>query len=144
MAPVVKLMLVEQAEAGEGSLKSVVCDVEGGSGWGVLREVAVEGDKVLCAAPSCVVAGRWAAVLGPRVGERRWTEGGFELTVAGGRRSNLLSARVRGFPAAAAKRCRVREDFRSDEAGGEVKTETPEVNDGETTGGKEAIAEKRQ
>ena len=35
----------------------MVCDDEGASSWRVLGEVAVEGDKVLCAARRCVVAG---------------------------------------------------------------------------------------
>ena len=30
-----------------------------------------------------VIAGRWGASLDPRVGERRWGDGGFEVAVAG-------------------------------------------------------------
>ena len=66
----------------------MVCDDEGGSGCGVLGGVAVEGDEVLCAVRRCVVAGRWAAGMDPRVGGRRWGDGGLEATVAGGRRPN--------------------------------------------------------
>ena len=68
---------------GAGGLESAVCDDEGGSGWGVLSEAAVEGDEVLCAARRCVVAGRWAAGLDTRVGGRRWGDGGLEVAVAG-------------------------------------------------------------
>ena len=50
----------------------MACDDEGGVGWEVLGEVTVEGDEVLSAARGCVVAGRWAAFLDPRVGGRRW------------------------------------------------------------------------
>ena len=123
---------------GGGGLGSVACDDEGGVGWEVLGEVTVEGDEVLSAARGCVVAGRWAAFLDPRVGGWRWGDGGLEVAVAGGRRQNLLSAGVRGVPAAAAEQCRVRKYIRPDEAGGEVETETPEVDDGETTGGLQA------
>ena len=62
---------------GGGGLGSMVCDGEEGSGWGVLGGFAVEGDEVLCAARRCVVAGRWATGLDPRVGERRWGDGGL-------------------------------------------------------------------
>ena len=71
-----------------GGLGSVVCDDEGGSGWGVFGEVAVEGDEVLCAARRCVIAGRRAAGLDPRAGGRCWGDGGLEVAVAGGRRQN--------------------------------------------------------
>ena len=40
---------------GGGGLGSMVCDDEGGSGWGVLGGVAVECDEVLCAARRCCV-----------------------------------------------------------------------------------------
>ena len=56
----------------------------------------VEGDEVLCAARRCVVAGHWPAGLGPRVGERRWGDGGLEAAVAGGRRLNFSSPREYG------------------------------------------------
>ena len=54
----------------------------------VFSEVAVESDEVLCTARRCVVAGRWAAGLDPRVGRRRWGDGGLEAAVAGGRWPN--------------------------------------------------------
>ena len=57
----------------------MVCDDE----EGVLSEVAFEGDEVLCAARRCVVAGRWAAGLDPRVGGRCLGDGGLEAAVAG-------------------------------------------------------------
>ena len=63
----------------------MVCDDEGASGWGVLGGVAVEGNEVLCAARRCVVAGRRAVGLDPRVGGRRWGDRGLEAAVAGGR-----------------------------------------------------------
>ena len=34
------------------------------------------------------VAGRWEADLEPRVGGRRWGDGGLEAEVAGGRRAS--------------------------------------------------------
>ena len=123
---------------GGGGLESVVCDEEGRSGWGVLDGVAVEGDEMLCAARRCVVAGRWAAGLDPRVYGRRRGDSGLNVAVAGGRRPNPWSAEVRGFPASAADRCRVRQNIRPNEARGEVETETPDVDDEETTGGLEA------
>ena len=61
------------------------------------------------------------------------------MAVAGGRLPKLVVRRT-GVPAAAAERFGVREAIRPDEARGrgEVETETPEVDDGETTGGLEA------
>ena len=56
---------------GGGDLESVVCDGARSSGWGLLGEVAVEGDEALRATRRCVVAGRWAAGLDPGVGGRR-------------------------------------------------------------------------
>ena len=56
-----------EGSGGGGGLGSMVCDDEGGSGWGVLGGVAVEVDGGLCAPRRCVVAGRWAAGLDPRV-----------------------------------------------------------------------------
>ena len=120
-------------------LGSVVCDDGEGSGWRVVDEVAVEGDEVLCTARRCVVAGRWATGLDPRVGDRRWGDVGLEAAAAGDRRPNPQSAGVRGVPAAVAEWFRVREDIRPDEARGEVETETPEVDDGETAGGLQAM-----
>ena len=78
------------AGGGEG-LGSVVCDGEEVSGWGVVEEVAVEGDEVLCTAwlcvaRLCVVAGRWAAGLDPRVCDRRWGDVGLQAAVAEDRR----------------------------------------------------------
>ena len=64
----------------------MVCGDEGGPGWGVLGGVTVESDEVVCAARRCVVAGRCPAGLDPRVGGRRWGDGGLEPAVAGGRR----------------------------------------------------------
>ena len=64
------------------------CDDEGGCDCVVLGGVAVEGDEVLCAVQRCVVAGRWAAGLNPRVGGRRWGDGGLEAAVARIRRPN--------------------------------------------------------
>ena len=68
---------------GGGSLESVVYDDEGGSGWGVPVEVAVEGHELLC------VASRWAAGFEPRVDGRRCGDGGLDVAVAGRRRPNL-------------------------------------------------------
>ena len=67
----------------------MVCYDEGGSGWGVLGGVAVEDDEVLRAARHCVVAGRWAAGLNPRVVGRRWGDRDLEAAVAGGRRPKV-------------------------------------------------------
>ena len=72
---------------GGGGLGSVVCDDEGVR-LEVLGEVEVEGNEVLCAARRCVVAGRWATALDPRVGGRRWGNSGLEAAVAWGRRPN--------------------------------------------------------
>ena len=44
----------------------MVCDDHGGSGCGVLGEVAVESNELLCAARRCVVAG---------LGRPAWTQG---------------------------------------------------------------------
>ena len=54
----------------------------------MVDEVAVEGGEVLCIARRCVVAGRWAAGLDPRVGGRRWGDVDLEAAVAEDRRPN--------------------------------------------------------
>ena len=123
---------------GEEGLGSVVCDDEGGSGWQVVDEFAVEGDKVLCTARRFVVSGHWAAGSDPRVGDRRWGDVGLKAEVAGDLRQNRWSAGVRGAPAVAAEWFWFQENIRPDEVRGEVETETPEVDDGETTGGLQA------
>ena len=66
----------------------MVCDDEGESGWGVLGGVAVHVDALLCAERGCVIAGRWAAGLDPRLSGQRWGDGRLEAAVAGGRRPN--------------------------------------------------------
>ena len=56
------------------------------------------------------------------------------MSVAGDRRPTPQSAQVQGVPASAMERLQVREDIRADEAQVEVERETPEIDDGETTG----------
>ena len=124
--------------SGGGGLGSVVCDDEGRSGSGVLVEIAVEGDEMLCAAQRCVVEGRWVVGLDPRVGGRRWGDGVLEAAVAGGRRLHPYPAAVRRVPAGAAERCRFREDIRPDEAREKIETDVPGVEDGDATGGLKA------
>ena len=104
----------------------------------MVDEFAVEGDKVLCAARRFVVSGRWAAGSDPRVGDRRWGDVGLKAEVAGDLRQNRWSAGVRGAPAVAAEWFWFQKNIRPDEVRGEVETETPEVDDGETTGGLQA------
>ena len=78
-----------RAVGGRGvGLGSVVCDDEGGSGWAVVDEVAGGGDEVLCKARRCLKAGRRAAGLDPKVGDRRWGDVGLEAAAAGDRRPN--------------------------------------------------------
>ena len=67
--------------------------------------------------------------------------GSFVATVAEVRPPNPLSVEVRGVPAAAAERLRVREEIRPDEVREVVGTEALEVDDGETMGGLEVKPE---
>ena len=70
-------------------LGSVACDDGEGSGWGVVDDVVVEGDEMMCTARRCVVAGGWAAGLDPNVGgERRGDDG---LGSGGSRRPTAKS-----------------------------------------------------
>ena len=59
--PVVQVVFAESGGAGEGGLSRWSAMMRRGPVGGVLSEVAVEGDEVLCAARRFVVADCWAA-----------------------------------------------------------------------------------
>ena len=82
----------------------MVCDDEEGSDWGVVDELAAEGDKVMCTARRYEVVGHWAAVVNPNVGDWRWGDVGFEAAVSGDQRPNPWYAGVLRVPAAAVER----------------------------------------
>ena len=91
----------------------------------------------MCSAALCdsrSVGGR----LGPK---SRWAALGRWWYCSDGSRGPTGKSVVRrstGSPSCSGRAGRVREDIRFDEARGEVETETPEVDDGEATGGLQA------